>query len=298
MLISLLVGRWAAARVLRRDQGISLMQRPPPADGQPGPSGQPHQAEASASQGVLRRLDQRRLHRQELLLAPLLPSPAPTNPPAMQPFIGHGVIAAAVAAPAPSAAAASGRPAQRRAPPPQDESSDDDDDDLLGPNLLDQLASSLRSVLYARAGKSGEQEPGEEAGPGPSTRLGRSSAAGPAQPLGPASNPDDIRWVPEVEPPKELLPAVKRVAPGAGAGKETGLAKKVRGGKEGEQPFDKRPVFQPGAMLATYVACSSRHVAWSHIAWRAPDQVGTCLTSVAEKDSAWGVPRCTWHAPA
>ncbi|GLC38610.1 hypothetical protein PLESTB_000452200 [Pleodorina starrii] len=98
-----------------------------------------------------------------------------------------------------------------------DDDSDDDSDDeaLFGPNLMDQLASSLKDALQARADSREAMVPAQQSG-------------SDGQKLGLASNPDAIRWQPEVEGGKVLGKGdSKRVALGAGAAKEKGLASQL-----------------------------------------------------------------------
>ncbi|KAG2442347.1 hypothetical protein HXX76_002433 [Chlamydomonas incerta] len=157
--------------------------------------------------------------------------PGPTTVPATAP--------ARAAAPPGRAAASSKQPApqQLKAQPLHDSGSDDDSDDgddILGPNLMGQLASSLRAALQARAGTR-EDSPAPEAARGGSDAgaSGREEAK-----LGLECDPAAIRWQPEVKPGPELVKGPVRVAPGVGAEKEKGLAKKVlappRTGKTGE----------------------------------------------------------------
>ncbi|PNH03485.1 Deoxynucleotidyltransferase terminal-interacting protein 2 [Tetrabaena socialis] len=95
---------------------------------------------------------------------------------------------------------------------------DDSDDDIVGPNLMDQLALSLRAALQARSGAREASPP-----PGAAKQLQRE----PEQKLGLSSNPDHIQWQPDLQRVKELVPAHQRVAPGTGGDKESGLAKQL-----------------------------------------------------------------------
>lgn len=127
------------------------------------------------------------------------------------------------AAPSGPAASGSQQPAPPKAQPVHlgDSDEDSDDEDILGPNLMGQLASSLRAALQARAGTR-EDSPAPEA-----ARGGGGSGSGPDAKLGLECDPAAIRWQPEVKPGAELVKGLQRVAPGVGAEKEKGLAKKV-----------------------------------------------------------------------
>ncbi|KAG2433496.1 hypothetical protein HYH02_012614 [Chlamydomonas schloesseri] len=163
---------------------------------------------------------------------------------------GHRAATAPAPAHAAAAATASGRaaassqqPASKTSQPAHDDSdsedgSDDDNDDILGPNLMGQLASSLRAALQARAGTR-EGSPVPEAVRGSGSGAGRRQQGEEQQPkLGLECDPAAIRWQPEVRPAPELVKGPQRVAPGVGAEKEKGLAKKVlappRTGKPGD----------------------------------------------------------------
>ncbi len=129
-------------------------------------------------------------------------------------------VAAAATPAQPTAHAPS--PAQQAADAAASSSSDDDSDgdeddgegeeDIFGESVMGQLADSLRAALQARAG-------GREASPSPPPdRVRKRDQLG---------GPEALRWQPEVKVPEQKQPV--RVHPGAGADKEKGLAKQVRG---------------------------------------------------------------------
>ncbi|GFR40687.1 hypothetical protein Agub_g1278 [Astrephomene gubernaculifera] len=97
-------------------------------------------------------------------------------------------------------------------------SSDSDDDDILGPNLMGQLASSLRAALHARAGV-------RDVSPSPPAEQLLTSASEPK--LGLGSEPEAIRWQAETDRVKAGSSSQKRLAAGTVAEKEKGLAKQL-----------------------------------------------------------------------
>ncbi|KXZ44277.1 hypothetical protein GPECTOR_70g508 [Gonium pectorale] len=80
------------------------------------------------------------------------------------------------------------------------------------------ICSTGCGALRARGG-------GREASPSPAPLEPEAGPSG--RKLGLSSDPNAIRWQPEVRQPQELVKAPQRLAPGTGADKEKGLAKQL-----------------------------------------------------------------------